>query len=128
MLTDINSRTNKEFVSAITRLKFNRSDNIGHHVNYLVNAQVQRIKELEREVQQLKDQRLDYDLLLQNFKSLEEENIKLEAEVQCLNEINNISKLVRNNHAQFLKTTSKDPSKDVRTFSNCKGTAGGIGS
>ena len=111
----------KEFVSAVSRFKFNRSDNIGFHVNYLVNSQNERIKELEDEITRLNDERLDYELLQQKYDKLIVENDMLIAEIESINEFKRVADKVHKTHAKFLTQSKNNPTKDIKEFSSIKG-------
>ena len=121
MKIEIQSKTLKEFVSAVSRFKFNRSDNIGFHVNHLVNSQNERIRELEDEITRLNEERLDYELLKQQYDGVILQNEMLVSEIESLNEYKRVAEKVHRSHAKFFPNSTKDTSKDIRKFSNSRG-------
>jgi len=116
--------------SSVNKLKFVKSDNIGKCLyfitmftysnhndildHHLLISNSQKVKELEEEIETLRDERLDYDLLQQNFAALEQYCKRLESDLEAVSEANTITKRIQYNHSQFEKRKKSEMRKHKR--------------
>jgi DNA repair ATPase RecN len=97
----------KSLNSATSRLSLSTSQNAHHH---LTSAHAYHIKQLEEEVDRLRAERMDYEMLKQEFKRLEEYVRRVEAELDAVREGNRITRRVEYSN-QFEKRMKKDIKK-----------------
>lgn len=71
---------------------------------------------MESEIDQLREERLDYDLLKQNFHALEEYAHKLEAELETIKQSDMIARSVEFNSSLFRKRAHIDSNKYIPNF------------